>query len=60
MPENRQYDSYEDVCTLTAGAADSQPDSSTLLEFSLGFVEKHNFSRIFFRLRAMLRNFWGL
>jgi len=47
MSENEQNDSYENVCTLTDGAADSRPDSSALVEFSLGFVEKNNFSRFF-------------
>ena len=28
MSENEQNDSYNDVFTLTAGAADSRPDSS--------------------------------
>ena len=29
MSENEQNDSYNDVFTLTAGAADPRPDSST-------------------------------
>ena len=45
MSENEQNDSYKDVCTLTAYAADSQPDSSvqfTLSEAERGYNDKNS------------------
>ncbi len=38
MSENEQNDSYNDVFTLTAGAADSRPDSSA--KFTLSEAER--------------------